>query len=127
KGSVKGVLIDTTAGQQPLSNATVSVTALAADSSDGEFTVSDKKGAFQVRGIKPGQYRLLITYEGYQHISRNFSITGDSTSNIDFGPLYMQLSDKMLTAVVIQRPPMQAKKDTFEYNAGMFAVKPNAQ
>jgi len=125
RGSVKGVLMDSTEGHQPMYNATISVTPLAGDSTDAEYTVSDKKGAFSMRGIRRGQYRLLITYEGYQPIDKQFSIS-DSGSAIDFGTLYLQRADKMLAAVVIQRPPMAVRHDSLEYNAGSFAVKPNA-
>jgi hypothetical protein len=125
RGSVKGVLIDSLGGRQPLANATISVRPLGADSTEAEYKVSDKKGAFQFTGLTAGQYYLLITYEGYAPISRNFSV-GDSNVNVDLSTLYIQRADKMLAEVIVQRPPMQAKKDTFEYNAGSFAVKPNA-
>ncbi|GGB10298.1 outer membrane beta-barrel protein [Puia dinghuensis] len=125
RGTVKGVLMDTTDGKQPLVNATISVTPLAGDSTDAEYTVSGKGGAFQMKGLRAGQYRLLITYEGYQHIAKRFSIS-DTSSVVDFSTLYMRHADKMLAEVIIQRPPMGIKKDTVEYNAGSFAVKPNA-
>jgi uncharacterized membrane protein YgcG len=125
RGTVRGVLMDTTDGKQPLVNATISVTPAGGDSSDAEFTVSDKKGAFSMGHIRAGRYRLLITYEGYQAIDRGFSIS-DSGAVVDLQTLYMARVDKMLQAVVIQRPPMAIKKDTVEYNAGLFTVKPNA-
>lgn len=125
RGTVKGVLMDTTGGKQPLINATVSVTPLGGDSSQAEFTVSGKGGAFQFRGIRVGQYRLLITYEGYQHIEKRIAIS-DSVPVVDLSTLYMARADKMLAEVVIQRPPLGIKKDTVEYSAGMFATKPNA-
>lgn len=125
RGSLRGVLIDTTQGKQPMVNATISVTPLAGDSTDAEYTVSDKKGAFAMRGLNRGRYRLLITYEGYQPIDRLFSIS-DTGAVVDLSTLYMQRADKMLQAVIIQRPPMQVKHDTLDYNAGSFATKPNA-
>src|ERR1700760_4118835 len=88
RGAIKGSLTDTTAGKSPLQNATVSVTPLGGDSTQTEFTVSDKSGAFSIKGIKTGQYRLLITYEGYQPINKRFSIT-DSGNIVDFGNLFM--------------------------------------
>ncbi|HEY4109213.1 outer membrane beta-barrel protein [Puia sp.] len=125
RGSVKGVLVDTAGGRQPLANATVSITPLGGDSTDAEFTVSGKGGIFQFKGIRVGQYKLLITYEGYNHIERQVRIS-DSGSVVDLSTLYMNRSDKMLAEVVIQRPPMGIKKDTVEYSAGSFATKPNA-
>jgi hypothetical protein len=118
--------VDTVGGQQVLSNATVSVTPVAGDSTDAEFTVTDKKGAFRMSGLPGGGYKLLITYEGYIPISRSFTIS-DSGKDVDLAVLYMARADNTLAAVIVQRPPMQVKKDTFEYNAGSFAVKPNAQ
>jgi hypothetical protein len=126
RGSVAGALVDTTGGKQtPMGNATVSVTPIGGDSTDAVYTVSDKKGAFSLKGIRAGQYRLLITYEGYQAIDRRFAIS-DSGAAVNFNTLYMQHSDNMLEAAIVQRPPMGIKKDTTEYNAGMFATKPNA-
>jgi hypothetical protein len=125
RGSIRGTLTDTTGTRQALYNATISVTPLAGDSTDAEYTVSDKKGAFSMKGIRPGQYRLLITFEGYQPIDRRFSIS-DSGTAIDFSTLYMARAEKLLEAVVIQRPPIGIKKDTVEYNASLFSVKPNA-
>jgi hypothetical protein len=125
RGTVKGVLVDTAGGRQALVNATISITPLGGDSTDAEYTVSGKGGIFQFNRIKAGQYKLLITYEGYNHIERQVRIS-DSASVVDLSTLYMNRSDKMLAEVVIQRPPLGVKKDTVEYNAGAFATKPNA-
>jgi len=125
RGSVKGVLIDSTGGKQPMQNATVSVRPLGADSSEADYAVSDSKGNFQFRGLTVGQYFMLITYEGYKHIGRNFSVT-DSNANFNLSTIYMQREDDLLAAAIVQRPPMGIHKDTVEYNAGLFSVKPNA-
>ena len=125
RGSVKGVLVDSLGNKQPLANATVSVRPLGADSTQAEYAVSNKQGAFVFRGLPVGQYFVLITYEGYAHIGRNIAIT-DSNANVDLSTIYMQRSDEMLEAAIVQRPPMGIRKDTVEYNAGLFATKPNA-
>jgi Outer membrane protein beta-barrel family/Carboxypeptidase regulatory-like domain len=124
-GTVKGVLVDSAHGKQPLQNATISIRPLGGDSSEAEYAVSDKKGAFQFRGLTAGQYFVLITYEGYQHMGRNITIS-DSSVNVDLSTLYMQPADEMLAAAIVQRPPMGIHKDTVEYNATLFATKPNA-
>ncbi len=123
KGSVKGILVDT-ADRTSLSDATISVTP-DSDSSNAEFAISDKKGAFLIRNLNPGNYRLLITFEGMKHVQKKFSITA-ANKDLDFGTLNMHKIDDILQEVVVQRPPMSIKKDTVEYNAEMFAVKPNA-
>ena len=124
-GTVKGILVDSAHGKQPLQNATISIRPLGGDSSTAEYAVSDKKGAFQFRGLTAGQYFVLITYEGFQHMGRNISIS-DSNANVDLATLYLQPADELLEAAIVQRPPMGIRKDTVEYNATLFATKPNA-
>jgi len=123
RGSVKGTIADTV-GKQDLGYATVSVTP-ESDSTDAEFTVTDKHGSFVIRNLAPGDYRLLITFEGLHHISKKFSINS-SNKDIDYGTLYMFKVTDVLQEVVIQRPPITIKKDTVEYTADLFATKPNA-
>src|SRR5882762_4642869 len=74
RGSVRGSLVDT-AGKQDMSGASISVTAATSDSSDTEFVMTDKKGAFLVKSLLPGTYHLLITFEGYHHIRKDFTIS----------------------------------------------------
>ncbi len=37
----------------------------------------------------PGTYHLIISFEGYSHIRKNFTITADN-KDVDFKTLYMQ-------------------------------------
>ncbi len=124
-GTVKGKIIDTV-GKQNLAQASVTVLHSETNGSVALVT-TDRTGQFFIRNIPRGDYRLAITFEGYEPINRRFSITADSSgNNIDFGILYMNRRNDSLKAVVIERPPMQVKKDTVEYNAENYAVKPNA-
>lgn len=123
RGAVKGIVADT-AGKQPLSEATVSVTP-EKDTSNVQFVITDQHGVFFFKNLAAGNYSLLITFEGYHHIRKPFSING-VTRDIDFSTLYLHREADMLAEIVIQRPPMQIKKDTVEYNAESFATKPNA-
>lgn len=123
KGSVTGKIADTLE-KQDLSQATVSVTPLS-DSADVQFVVTNKQGVFLIRNLKSDKYRLLISYEGYEPILKMFTITPDQLT-VDLGTLYIQKAFNLLPGVTVQQPPMSIKKDTIEYNASMFAVKPNA-
>jgi len=122
-GSVKGRIIDTV-GKADLSQATVSVTPVG-DSTAAQFVFTTKQGSFFVRNLKPDTYRLIITFEGYKPIVKKFSI---DTANqvVDFATINMQRRTDEMEAVIVQRPPMSIKKDTVEYNASMYATKPNA-
>src|SRR5580658_2119461 len=123
RGSVKGRIADTSA-KQMLADATVSVTP-ESDTTDTQYTVADKNGNFSFRNLPPGNYHLLITFEGYHHVIKRFTIS-TAAKDIDFSTINMLHATDGLQEVVIQRPPMAIKKDTVEYNAEMFATKPNA-
>jgi len=123
RGSVKGVVIDSSANQ-PLSEATISLTP-ASDSTDAQFMISDKHGAFSFRNLEAGSYQLTITFEGFHHITRRLTIN-TTTIDIDYHNFYMQKATDVLQEVVVQSPPMRIRKDTIEYNAASFATKPNA-
>jgi Outer membrane protein beta-barrel family/Carboxypeptidase regulatory-like domain len=123
RGSVKGIILDT-AGRQAMSDATVSLSP-DKDSSNLQFAITDGHGGFSFKGLAPGGYSILITFEGYHHVRKRFTIDA-STKDIDFSAIFLHKEADILAEVVVQRPPMQIKKDTIEYNAESFATKPNA-
>jgi hypothetical protein len=123
-GSVRGAILDST-NKQDLSEATVSVTPITGDASDVEYVTTDRKGVFQVKNLGAGTYHLLISFEGYRHIRRDFTIS-PGKKDIDLNTIYLERMTDMLEEVVVQRPPISLHKDTVEYSAGSFATKPNA-
>ena len=123
RGSIKGIVMDSVA-KQALSEATVSVTPVG-DTTNADFVITDKKGGFLFKNLEQGNYTLLITFEGFVHISKKFTINA-ATRDIDLATLNMQKATDILQEVVVQSPPMRIKKDTIEYNAASFATKPNA-
>ena len=125
EGSIKGIVTDTVSGL-PLSGATVTVL-LAKDSSLVSFGRTNTLGAFNIRNIENGDYRLLITHVGYTNISKSFSVTA-SLAAIDFGMLIISNKSTLLEEVTIaqEKPPVVVRNDTLEYNAGSFKTKPNA-
>ena len=92
-GSVKGKLIDTS-GKQPLSAATISIMN-AKDSSLVSSLLTDKKGTFEIKNLDAGNYRILISFKGYQTWKKNFSITADNKI-IDFGNIQVERDYKNL-------------------------------
>ncbi|MEO5682549.1 MAG: outer membrane beta-barrel family protein [Chitinophagaceae bacterium] len=121
-GSIRGKVVDT-AGKQSLADATISLMDLRDSSSTG-FTVANEKGVFEIKDIEEGRYRLLITFGGYQNVSKVFAITKEK-SIIDFGSIFMERKSTTLQEVIVERPPISVKKDTVEYNASSFKTKPN--
>jgi hypothetical protein len=58
-------------------------------------------------------------------IVKRFSI--DETHNqADLGTIYLKKASQTLQEVIVERPPIEVKDDTVEYNASAFKVKPNA-
>ena len=123
-GSVRGKIADSTGKQQDLSQASVSVTP-DGNPNGAQFVVTNKQGVFQVRNLKSGRYTIIISFEGYQPILKQFAI--DTTNlNIDFATMNLQRKTDEMAAVIVSAPPMKVKGDTVEYNASSFATKPNA-
>jgi hypothetical protein len=123
-GSVKGTLTDSSS-KEPVKDATVSVMN-ARDSSLATFTLTNKSGVFEVRGLANGEYHLIISHSSYDPFSKTFSIS-DSQKNIDLGTLFPATGGKSLQNVtVVTNIPIVIKEDTVQFNAAAFKTKPNA-
>ncbi|HSU28625.1 MAG TPA: outer membrane beta-barrel family protein [Chitinophagaceae bacterium] len=123
-GSVKGKLVDS-AARQSISDATISVINKK-DSSLTTFTLSNKQGAFEVKGLEEGNYQLVISHQIYELFKKSFSITA-TDKNIDLGSLSPQKNYKTLDSVVVTNDaPVKIMNDTIQFKADAFKTKPNA-
>ena len=123
-GSIKGKLVDSTA-KQSLSEATVSVMLLK-DSSLVSFSLSDKKGNFEITNLEAGNYLLMISYTGFENFKKEFSITAEKKTN-DLGEIILQKEYKTLAGVVVtNEAPVKINGDTVSFKADAFKTKPNA-
>ena len=123
-GSIKGKLVDTTA-KQPISDATVSILN-AKDSSLATFTLSNKLGVFEVKGLATGDYRVVISSKGYMEFKQSVTLT-ETNKTVEFGSLALQKDYKTLEGVtVISESPIQVKNDTVQFNTSGFKTQPNA-
>jgi uncharacterized membrane protein YgcG len=123
-GSIKGKLIDT-AAKAPISDATISVLN-AKDSSLVTYTLSNKQGVFEVKGLTAGEYNVIITHGVYGETKRSV-IVSDSAKQVDLGDLAIQKDYKTLGEVVVKsEAPIQVKNDTIQFNASGFKTPPNA-
>lgn len=123
-GSIKGKLVDTTA-KQPISDATVSVLN-AKDSSLATFTLSNKQGIFEIKGLASGSYRVVISSKGYMEFKQTVTLT-ETNKTVEFGNLALQKDYKTLEGVtVISESPIQVKNDTVQFNTSGFKTQPNA-
>lgn len=96
------------------------------DSSVVDYTISDVKGLFKMETKKIAEPLILrISGEGYEDFSQKIDKISASK---DFGSLYLTKKNIQLDEVVIKTiaPPIKVKKDTIEFNAASFKLRPEA-
>ena len=122
--NLKGKIVDQTT-QIPIESATVYLTTVK-DSTVIDYTITNKLGLFDFKIKKINQpVYLKISYIGYQDFKVNLeSISADK----DFGTLKMEETANAIDEVVIKNeaPPIRIKKDTLEFNASSFKLRPDA-
>jgi hypothetical protein len=122
--SVKGKVIDETT-KLPIESATVYLSSVK-DSAVVDYTITNKLGNFDFKIKKiPQPVFLKISYISYQQSKIQLaSVTEDK----DFGTIILKESVNKLDEVVIKNeaPPIRIKKDTLEFNASSFKLRPDA-
>ncbi|MFV8375181.1 outer membrane beta-barrel protein [Flavobacterium sp. LB1P71] len=122
--TIKGTVLDVTT-QIPLEAATVYFSNVK-DSTVLEYATTDKNGLFKIMTKKYDKPVFLkVSYMGYQsYVEEQKEIA----ENKDFGKVYLLESVNALAGVVIksEAPPIRVKKDTLEFNANSFKVRPDA-
>jgi len=123
-GSIRGKLVDTLA-KQPITDATVSVMNNS-DSSLVTFTLSNKDGVFEVKGLTDGTYKLIISHQAYTPFTK--LVTIDAANRLaELGNLAVEKNIKALGEVIVTSSvPIIVKNDTVQFNADAFKTKPNA-
>ena len=121
---IKGTVYDINT-QKPLESAMVYFSNVK-DSTIVEYTTTDKNGIFTINTKKYDKPVFLkINYMGYQTYSEEQS---KLLGNKDFGKLYLAQNETALNEVIIKSdaPPVKIKKDTLEFNASSYKVRPDA-
>ncbi len=122
--TLKGTVLDVNT-QIPLESATVYFSNVK-DFTVLEYTTTDKNGLFKINTKKFDKPVFLkVSYMGYQsYIEEQKGIL----ENKDFGKVYLLENVNALAGVVIksEAPPIRIKKDTLEFNANSFKVRPDS-
>jgi hypothetical protein len=109
----------------PLESATVYLTVVA-DSTVIDYTLSDSDGNWEIKTReKDAATDLKISYISFSdHKERLEQLKGDK----DFGTIKLKEKPTELNEVVVEAdiPPIRVKKDTLEFNAASFKVRPDA-
>ncbi|KOS07819.1 hypothetical protein AM493_18490 [Flavobacterium akiainvivens] len=110
----------------PLDGATIFLTKVK-DSTVVEYTVSDSKGNWELKTLKPKDtINLKVAYTGLATYVQKLN---PGTENRDFGTLKLEEQPTELDELFIEAeiPPIVIKNDTLEFNAASFKVRPNAK
>jgi hypothetical protein len=125
KAAIKGKIIDS-ATNAPVEFVTVAVlTVQDTTSLLLSYTITDKEGAFNLHNLPVGiPLKIFISNVAYRSY-RKF-ITLGKGQDLDLGSI--ALSSNQLNEVTIkaERAPVVINKDTIEFNAEAFKVRPNA-
>jgi hypothetical protein len=123
-GTLFGQVRDS-ADQTVITGAMVVLTNMA-DTLHNTGAASNLKGYFIFKNIKPGQYRLKISYLGYKTL---FIPVKVDKAEINLGTLYLKPDSGTLDEIVVegQIPPVQQHGDTLQYNADAFKTNPDAE
>lgn len=116
-GKITGVIIDSTT-QKPVDYATVSLSKYA-ETKSTSGTFADAKGFFKLANIKPGKYRITVSFIGYNPKVIEPVLTTDSKLDLDLGTILLTNSSKVLNEVVVQGQALliENKIDRLVYNA----------
>lgn len=119
---VRGIVTDTT--DAPLAGATV-VVLQTSDSALVSFGTTAPDGAFRIGRVPSDAYLLQVTFVGFA--TKTQPIVVDNAP-VDVGHIRLEeaLTELGELLVTEERIPMVIKKDTLEYDAAAFSVRPNA-
>ncbi|SFW59601.1 CarboxypepD_reg-like domain-containing protein [Sinomicrobium oceani] len=121
---IKGKIVDAM-DQSPLESATVYISSQK-DSTVLDYTISNLSGTFSLEVRKTAEPAYIkISFIGYRLYSRALENLNDP---IDLGVIQLRENVDELSEVVVEgeAAPIQIKKDTLEFNATSFKVRPDA-
>ena len=80
--------------------------------------LTDEDGSFKLKDIKPGNYRLDVSFVGYDKTSRSFETSG-AKPDADLGEITLEVSSVMLDAVTVseQKQVIEQHVDKLVFNA----------
>ena len=89
-----------------------------ADNKVIDGAVADDKGKFEITGIAPGKYKVLVSFIGFKDKTVN-NITIEKGKDVDLGKIQMVANTKTLDEVTItgEKSMVEEKVDRLVYNA----------
>ncbi len=99
----------------------------ASDSTMIGFSITNNDGKFLIYDVPLGNHLVQITYVGFGTFEKSIDVSGDQ-KKFELGIVQLSSDMNKLDEVVVKADfiPLSIKKDTVEYNADAFRVRPNA-
>ena len=122
--AIKGKILGSKT-QVPLEAATVYLSTVS-DSVVVDYTITDKYGAFVMNTRKISKPVFLkVSYIGYRSYKQELK---SLVENKDLGTIRIEENQNIVGEVTIktEAPPIRIKKDTLEFNASSFKVRPDS-
>ena len=122
--TISGKVIEKTT-KLPVEAATVFISSVK-DSSLISYTITDRNGSFTLPTKSTDTGVLFqVSFIGFKTINKLEKLL---TSDVKYGVLEMEEDANLLNEVVVlgEAPPIRVKKDTLEFNAASFKVRPDA-
>ena len=116
-GRISGVIIDSLS-QRPVDYATIALgRSKSTKNTNGSLT--DDKGTFKIENVAPGEYKLTISFLGYQTKVIDPVQTTPGKPDLNLGKILLAPNQKMLGEVVVegQAAVVENKIDRIVYNA----------
>jgi hypothetical protein len=125
QGKVRGIVSDS-AHNHILELASTAIYRIK-DSTLISYQLSNARGEFQFKEIpEDTQLKIIISYTGYNTISRKFTISGKN-GTVDLGKLNLDRRVIQLNEIALNYvPPVRMNGDTLEFNASAFDMDKNA-
>lgn len=123
KIEIRGKVID--ADKKPVEAATVYLSSQK-DSTLIDYTITDLTGNFNIPIKKVNESSFLtVSYFGFEDHSTKIELLKES---LNLGTIQLQAASDLLDELVIttDAAPVRVKKDTLEFNAASFKVRPDA-
>lgn len=122
--NVRGIVVDSLG--KPIEASTIYFSKQR-DSTLVSYTMSDEKGNFKLSFTKVREPLLFkISMIGYKEFTKKFD--SGIEADVDLNTIKLQEFGQLLDELIVEAeaPPIRIKKDTLEFNAASFKVRPDA-
>ena len=117
-GKISGLILNDI-NQNPIEYATISIFSIKSDVNELVYQrISNKNGYFYIDDIKPGKYKIIIEFPGFEIVEKDNIILKPSNMNIDLGTIRLSIESIELDQISVDEKKnfIENKIDKKVYN-----------